>query len=198
MSLINQEQAQQIAAALVGDLEVDNDGKYVLTKSFFLSFSNNMEALFRVLSYIPSYKLRGDMSGLFAEQELTAYEQLRIIENLDVSEVTSMSRMFECCRFSGDKSDSDSHSDDDDYILIDLEKWDVSNVTDMSRMFFDSSIVPTYIDRWNISNVTNMALMFYDCNFDEYLKWELRNVENAYDMFGNCKNHVERILVASF
>lgn len=71
------------------------------------------------------------------------------IENLDVSNVTTMERMFRNCK----KLET-----------LDLHKWDVSNVENMLQLFNGCRSLKTLnIDGWNMKNVTNIQYMFNSC-----------------------------------
>ncbi|AVK63819.1 hypothetical protein C5Z26_06720 [Lactobacillus sp. CBA3606] len=66
--------------------------------------------------------------------------------NFDVSNVTSMSRMF---------------FKDSALVSIDVSNWDTSNVTDMSDLFQDnSSLTSLDVSNWNTSKVTSMNYLF--------------------------------------
>ena len=83
-----------------------------------------------------------DWPYAFAHSRLNKFDG----SNLDVSNVTDMSHMFE----------SNSISD-----LTSLADWDTSNVTDMSSMFESNSISDlTSLADWDTSNVTDMSSMF--------------------------------------
>ena len=106
------------------------------------------------------------------------------ISNWDVSNVTSMSKLFM------------------GIILweTDLSFWDVSNVTDMSGMFSfqQVQIKNSGIENWDVSSVTDMSFMFYNgTNFDkpsqtgvggithhiDLSSWNVGNVKNMSGMF---------------
>lgn len=55
-------------------------------------------------------------------QEIEKYGTSADLNHIDVSNVTSMTRVFSCLKFNGD-----------------ISKWDVSNVTNMSSMFENSN-----------------------------------------------------------
>ena len=87
----------------------------------------------------------------------------------DLSEVTSMSYMFEgATAFNGD-----------------LAAWDVSSVTDMSGMFASASSFNQTLNDWDVSSVINTSHMFFGASsFDRPLNdWNVSSVNNTSYMF---------------
>ncbi len=96
-----------------------------------------------------------DMSWMFAGEDYgnpantMNLKQIIGIENLDVSNVKSMDRMFRHCH---------------ELTSLDLHKWDVSNVEIMRQMFNSCiSLSKLNIENWNMGNVTNTQYMFNNC-----------------------------------
>ena len=91
------------------------------------------------------------------------------LNDIDTSEITSMSFLFMESQFNGD-----------------ISQWDVSNVKKMSCMFHNSKFNGD-ISNWNVSNVKNMYCMFAYSNFNgDISKWDVSNVENMHYMFEDC------------
>ena len=108
-----------------------------------------------------------DMSYLFLNSDFNGD-----ISNWNVSNVTDMNGMFECCtKFNQD-----------------LSEWNVSNVTDMNGMFCGCESFNQDISNWDVPNVTDMYCMFVGCkSFNQNLSnWDVSSVENMAFMFNNC------------
>ena len=103
--------------------------------------------------------------------------EIKNISNLDTSNVTDMSRMFDSC---------------ESLTTLDVSKFDTSNVTDMSRMFDSCESLTTLdVSKFDTSNVTNMSDMFCACNSLTTLdvsKFDTSNVTDMSWMFGYCRN----------
>ena len=96
-----------------------------------------------------------DMSWMFAGEDYgnppntMNIKQIIGIENLDVSNVKTMDRMFRNCH---------------ELTSLDLHKWNVSNVEIMRQMFNScKSLSELNIENWNMGNVTNTQYMFNNC-----------------------------------
>ncbi len=114
------------------------------------------------------------------------------VTNLDVSNTTTMSRMF-----------WDAAVNCTSYTITGMNNWDVSNVTNMSHLF---GYTPTYVDggpqwtkfsfgslsKWNTSKVTDMSNMFFtfgsklttfDLSSIGINSWDVSNVTDMSSMF---------------
>ena len=98
---------------------------------------------------------------------MTAIEGL---ENLNTSNVTDMSFMFNGCK---------------SLTSLDLSSFNTAKVTDMSGMFADcSSLTSLDLNPLNTSNVTDMSFMFNDCSALTSLDLSPLNTSNVTDMRG--------------
>jgi|GEM_PF-5251249 len=82
------------------------------------------------------------------------------ISHWDVSNVVSMSGMFQSAKFFNQSIDS----------------WNVSSVTNMSCMFCGAKSFNQPLNSWDISKVTDMSGMFFDANSfeqDNISSWKL-------------------------
>ena len=97
------------------------------------------------------------------------------LENLNTSNVTNMSRMFNYCGLTS----------------LDLSNFDTKNVIDMSYMFSNTSIEQLNLSTFNTKNVTNMCGMFSECSNLSSLNitsFNTSKVTNLSYMFYNCSN----------
>lgn len=97
------------------------------------------------------------------------------IENLNTSNITSMSRMF---------------NNSSSLTSLDLSTFNTTNVTDMSYMFYgSSSLTQLNINNFNTSNVTTMQNMLYNCSKLIELDlsgWDVSKVTTMKTMFNGC------------
>ena len=142
-----------------------------------------------------------DSRSLFSY--LKKLQTIRGLENLDTSQVTNMSRMFELCNnltnldvshfnTSQVTNMSDMFSNCSSLINLDLSNFDTSQVTNMSNMFWScDSLTNLDVSHFNTSQVTNMALMFGYCENLSSLDvshFDTSQVTNMSWMFSNCSS----------
>ena len=102
--------------------------------------------------------------------------QFEGLDNLNTSEVTDMSYMFNGCS---------------NLTTIDLRNFDTGNVKNMSGMFRDCGSLTSIsgLENLNTSNVTNMSFMFYGCSSLTVLdlsSFDVSKVEYLTQMFEGC------------
>ena len=93
------------------------------------------------------------------------------LNDIDVSKINDISRLFEDLDFNGD-----------------ISKWNVSNATEMHSMFYKCKSFNSDISNWNVSKVKNMMCMFVGCtSFNQDIStWDVSKViDNSY-MFYKC------------
>ena len=127
------------------------------------------------------------------------------IVNLDTSDVTDMSYMFNRCKLltsipdisnwntNNVKKMNNLFSNCESLTsLPDISKWNTNNVTNMSYLFqncYALSELPN-ISKWKTNNVTNMSFIFYKCigltSLPDLSQWNTENVEDISGIFQNC------------
>lgn len=121
--------------------------------------------------------------GAFASSALSNFDG----SNLDVSNVTDMSHMFE----------NNSISD-----LTSLANWDTRNVTDMASMFTHNSISNlTPLTNWKTSKVTDMSWMFWRNSISDLTplaNWNTSKVTVMDYMFANNPDIIDLKPIANW
>ena len=136
---------------------------------------------------------------LFADMvNLTRIEGL---ENLDVSNVKNMTRMFSrlesiiSLNLTGWNTNKVETMSGLFYgcrasNYIGIEHWDTSNVVAMDQMFYQSYVTQLHLPNWNVSKVKTMAGMFnHASNLTSFLApdWDTRSLENISLIFGSAQ-----------
>lgn len=106
------------------------------------------------------------------------------LNNVDVSEITDMSSLFDSSNFNGNISQWDVSSVRIMHYMFaesrfngDISKWDVSSVTDMNGVFYQCQFNGD-ISQWNVSSVTDMDYMFAESQFNgDITQWNIDKVE---------------------
>lgn len=128
------------------------------------------------------------------------------LENIDVSRITDMHKLF--CKtngmnrkdFSGIETWDVSHVIDMCSMFsitcismhsMDIGGWDVSNVRDMSQMFAMTVGFNADISGWDVSNVRDMSNMFhgaklFDCDLS---RWNVSKVCDMWQMFSGASSY---------
>ena len=179
----------------------DESGKYsdtIGTKTYYTYWDSVKSAVGNDIAriVIEDRFVPVTMRGLF--RDMSNLVEISNIENLDTSQATDMSYMFQNCRSltNIDLSSFDTSNVTDmvsmfagcdNLLALDLSSFDTSNVTDMSFMFnFCQKLVTLNISSFDTSNVTNMNTMFQQCvdleNVD-FSSFDTSSVTNMGGMF---------------
>ena len=134
---------------------------YYIQEKLIIKKSNNYK-------YFPQTK--NELKDIILQRIETKGNEVDL-NDIDVSNITDMSRLFLSTDFNGD-----------------ISKWNVSNVTDMSDMFSWCKSFNKDISQWDVSNVTDMYGMFYGCKaFNQDISsWDVSKVKDHHFIFSNC------------
>ena len=161
------EQAGKSTNGLQVGITRDNVYSFLLNHAQTIAFSKTSNQKVKAIGT--------DWSDAFAHSRLNKFDG----SNLDVSNVTDMSGMFE----------SNSISD-----LTSLADWDTSNVTDMSGMFVANKISNlTPLINWDTSKVTNMRGMFAANSISDLTPLANWNISKVTDMSSMLANNPDLI-----
>ena len=113
------------------------------------------------------------MSGMFSDcSKLTTVD----VSNWDMKNVESISEIFIRCS---------------NLQTLNVSNWKFERMKDLSRAFENCSSLKTLdVSEWNVSNVENIFYTFCSCSQLETLdvsKWVTNNVENMFGVFSGCK-----------
>ena len=121
----------------------------------------------------PGVVANQDSRGLFSH--LGNLQTIQGLENLDTSQVTNMSEMFEEC---------------EKLTSLDVSHFDTSQVTNMSAMFSNCYVLTSLdVSHFNTSQVTDMHGMFRRCDILTNLDvshFDTSQVTNMSEMFRGC------------
>ena len=182
-------------SANVGDVGTINGIEYTVVSEPGLKqmIDNNAD-----VSYVCTSKVT-KMNQFFYQN----YEFNQDISSWDVSNVTSMSGMFEKSAFNQDISNWDVNNVTDMSGMFersafnqDISNWDVSNVTDMYGMFKDNSAYNQSLESWDVSSVKKMGRMFEGNSvFNQPINnWDVSSVNEMWSMFFNASNFNQPIV----
>lgn len=173
----------------VGNTYTDNLGETTISSVFnvptngctyeICSWTNNDESV-KTANFSDSFKNFKPTSTRKWFAWIRQLSALTNPQNLNTSEVTNMSRMFDGAGYLTGLS-------------LDLTSWDVSSVTNMNRMFSQfgqgGKTLSLNLNNWDVSNVKNMGNMFDNVGYDSaYVtinadNWNAINVADISGMF---------------
>ena len=120
------------------------------------------------IGYIYHPKTKDELKDII-KQKIESEGNECNLNDIDTSNITDMSYLFEDSEFNGD-----------------ISKWNMSNVTNMQYMFRFSEFNGD-ISNWDVSNVEDMQGMFSYSKFNSDISnWDVSNVKFKLDIFYNC------------
>ena len=112
----------------------------------------------------------------YLKSEIEKQGENVVIQNLDVSLIEDMSKLF--------------YEIAEGVKTLDLSGWKTSGVKYMNYMFFNCKNLKSIdLSGWDTSNVENMSAMFCNCSSLKSLDlsgWDTSNVKNMSYMFWDC------------
>ena len=122
--------------------------------------------------------IKNDCSKEFIANISKNATMIENIENIDTSDATDFSMMFNECIITS----------------LDLSNFDMSSATTIYSMFYNcNDLVEINLTDWDTSQVTDMSYLFYGCNslnIIDISSFDVSNVENIDFMFYECENLV--------
>ena len=194
-----------------GNLIEDLDEEINTYDNYLTAQEENLVDIFKVLEN------KGVANVKYKPRHISFYgykgtELVDELNNLDISNITSMNNMFARCNSltNLDVSNFDTSNVTDMGSLfyncraltsLDLSNFDTSNVTDMSHMFgYCEDLTSLDVSNFNTNNVTTMTGMFQVCNSLTNLdvsKFNASKVTNMDSMFYGC-NKLTNLDVSNF
>ena len=150
-------------------------------KAYYLNEGNNLPGwngitTVETVVFEESFATARPVSTYSWFEGLTSLGSIVNIENLNTSEVTTMSQMFQNCS---------------NLTSVTLSGFDTKNVTNMSHLFFGcSSLKSVDLSGFDTQNVTTTARMFFGCSSLTSIKLNginTSNVEFMSFMFSGCQ-----------
>ncbi len=138
--------------------------------------------------------------------------EIENIENLNTSEVTDMSEMFDGCRYlqsldvshfmTDNVKDMNTMFTSCSYLSsLDVSHFNTANVENMAGMFANCSSLTTLdLCNFNTDKVTDMSCMFSFCshlNSLDFSSFNTKNVTDMHQMFAGCRE-LQHIDFSSF
>lgn len=137
----------------------------------------------KMVSFEGSTSFNDATNGIF--QNFTNVTKITDLDNVDVSQMTSMNYLF-----SKTQKSTSAKSTNAKLVTIEgLSSWNTGRVTETSYMFNNQPNLTTIdgIENWNVSNVTSMTSMFRDdtsmTSFPNLSGWVTRSVQEFNYMF---------------
>lgn len=125
-----------------------------------------------VLEIKSGVQLPDNSGNLFSYYNSNGYiEEIKFPQDLDTSNVTNMSDMFNGTKIANP----------------DVSKWDTSKVTDMSGMFYSTENANPDVSKWNTSKVESFSFMFAEAKKadPDTSGWDLSKGKYFRDLFSN-------------
>ena len=164
------------------DLHPDNSDLYDNDSNFGKCElqKEDVQAWYEKCNYIRTVRFKGIVKPITCAYWFSGCKNLteiKNIQNLNTSECTDMSFMFEYC---------------ESFTTLDVSNFDTGKVTDMYAMFNNCTSLTTLdLSNFDTSNVINMYCMFFNCKSLTTLdvsNFDTGKVTDMDYMFYNCKS----------